>query len=174
MQEEKALFGDSVVYLSFIPVQELDLANIPSSTSHCFPVKDGKVLFTVNPRGIDIIGGHIEPGESGDEAFFRESLEEGCIVPLKYELVGAIQVDNRENQEKALAKGYPLVGYQLIYSVTEFEEKPFVITHECVDRKYLSVSEIKEQHHNWLGVHEQALQACLNRHDNKLKIKHNM
>lgn len=172
--EEKALFGKNVVYLSFITAQEYEqLENPQPSTSHCFPIKDGKVLFTVNPRGVDIIGGHIEKGETGDEALMREAMEEGCIIPTQYKLVGAIRVDNRESQEFALSHGYPLVGYQLIYLVSEFEEKEFNVTHECVARQYLEIEDIKEKHHAWLGVHQKALSECFSQlsqaRKNKLK-----
>lgn len=161
-KEEQVNWGYGTVYLSFVNAEELaQMGQVTPTTSHCFPLKGNDVLFTVNPRGLDIIGGHVEKGETGEEAFMREAMEEGCIVPKSYALVGAIRVDNRDYAELAKSKGYPIVGYQLIYAVTDYEEQAFVATHECVAREYVPVNEVKSRHHAWLGVHEQALQEAL-------------
>lgn len=161
-KEEQVNWGYGTVYLSFVNAEELaQMGEVTPTTSHCFPLKGNDVLFTVNPRGLDIIGGHVEKGETGEQALMREAMEEGCIVPKSYTLVGAIRVDNRDYAELAKSKGYPVVGYQLIYAVTDYEEQPFVATHECVAREYVPVDEVKSRHHAWLGVHEQALQEAL-------------
>lgn len=159
---ETTFFGTSKVHLRFVTAEQYRALESPqASTSHCFPIKDGEVLFTVNPRGVDIIGGHIEKGESGDEALIREALEEACIVPRQYRLIGAIEVDNKDSAEAALARGYPLVGYQLIYAITDFEEQDFVATHECVAREYIKPEDVPARHHHWLKSHQAALDACL-------------
>lgn len=75
---EKTYFGDGLVYLKFIPAK--DVYEIPFVTSvHCFPTKEDKVLFTINPSGIDIIGGHVELGETVEQALVREAKEEVSI-----------------------------------------------------------------------------------------------
>ncbi len=158
--QEKTIYGEGEVTLTFLTPKEWESLGSPEATSvHGFPLSDNKVLFTVNPRGIDIIGGHVEAGETGEQAFIRESLEEASIVPTKYEIVGVIQVDNKNNP-KALEKGYPLLGYQLFYKVTEFINLPFKATNECTDRKWVNKENVQELHHKWLKTHQAIIEEC--------------
>lgn len=155
--EEKAFFSNGIVYLKFFNKQQFEsLGNVKVSSVHCFPIKDNEVLFTINPRGKDIIGGHVEKDETVEEALIREAMEEACIIPTKYEIIGAIEVNNRDNPQ-ALEKGYPIKGYQLFYKITEFTTKEFKQTHECNGREYIDINEISQQHHNWLNVHDKLL-----------------
>lgn len=168
--QEKTLYGDGEVILTFLDKNTWESLGCPEATSvHCFALKDDNVLFTVNPRGIDIIGGHVEKGETSEQALIRESMEEASIIPTKYEVVGAISVDNRNNP-KAVEKGYPLIGYQLFYKVTEFEMLPFQTTHECTDRKWVNKEDVAQIHHNWLKTHQATLDECFNTPTKKLKM----
>lgn len=156
-KEEKTLYGDQVVYLTFLNPQEFSRIENPTSSSvHCFPVKDNKILFTVNDRGLDIIGGHIEKGESPEQALSRECMEEGCLVIKKMRFIGAIQVDNRDNP-KAKEKGYAPIGYQLFYAIDKFDLKPFEANFECTAREFVPQDNIQERHHKWLGVHRELI-----------------
>lgn len=159
--QEKTMYGSGEVTLRFMDKMEAQSRLEDATTVHCFPIQDGKVMFTVNPRGIDIIGGHVEPGENYVEALMRESMEEESIVPVKYELIGAIEVDNTNNPA-ALAKGYPLKGCQLFFAVTEFETKPFQATHECTDRMFLEPAQVETMHHKWLKIHQHLLNEAIN------------
>lgn len=168
--QEKTMYGDGEVTLTFLDKNEWIKAGSPEATSvHCFVLKEDNVLFTVNPRGIDIIGGHVEKGENSEQALIREAMEEASIVPTKYEVVGAISVDNTNNP-KAIEKGYPVIGYQLFYKVTEFDILPFQATHECTDRKWVNKQDVEEVHHNWLKTHEATLEACFTMPAKKLKM----
>ena len=52
-------------------------------------VKGGKELVLArNYRGWEMPGGHIEAGESVEDALLREALEEGGFIPEKYALFG--------------------------------------------------------------------------------------
>lgn len=155
--EEKTIYGNAPVYLKFLTPEDYENLNSPTCSSvHCFPIKDNEILFTINPRGLDIIGGHVEKGETPEQAMIRESKEEACIIPLKYQLIGAIQVDNRDNPD-AIKKGYPLKGYQLFYAVTDYETLDFQVDFESTDRKYVKPEVIQQQHHNWLNTHQQLI-----------------
>lgn len=167
---EKTIYGSGEVELTYLNKEDLSkMSDIKATSVHCFVVKDNEVLFTVNPRGIDIIGGHVEHGETNEQAMIREAKEEASIIPLKYEIVGAIQVDNKNNPE-ALKKGYPEKGYQLFYKINEYELLPFEQTHECVDRKWVKKDEVAELHHKWLKTHQAVLDDCLKQPKNKLKM----
>lgn len=154
--KEKTKFGNGLVTLTLMSPNEFKVLPNPTSV-HCFPVEKNKVLFTINPRGIDIIGGHVEPGEDATQALMREAKEEASIELIDYELVGIIEVDNSENPE-AIKKGYPLKGYQFFYEVTKFLMLPFEETHECTERMFVSKNEVSEKHHNWLKVHDAILE----------------
>lgn len=154
MKEEKTYYGNDVVYLSFMTAAEYNSTSNSHATSvHCFPIKDNQILFTKNPRGVDIIGGHVEKGETPEQALIREAKEEACIELEKFELIGAVRVDNRDNP-KAIEKGYPEIGYQLFYKSEKFKTLDFEQTHECTGRVYLKKSDIKNTHHKWLDTHQ--------------------
>lgn len=171
MNEEKTTYGNAPVYLQFLTAQQYADLNQPAPSSvHCFPLKDNQILFTMNPRGIDIIGGHVEVGETPLEALKRECNEEASIVINDYKLIGAIQVDNRENPQ-AIEKGYPTIGYQLFYVSTNFTELEFKADFECTDRKYVDYKDIPKMHHNWLNTHNEVLQELNNILSKKNKLK---
>lgn len=170
MIQEKTIYGDGEVTLTFLDKNEWVEAGSPNATSvHCFVIEDNKLLFTVNPRGIDIIGGHVEKGETNEQALVREAIEEASIIPTKYELIGAISVNNEKNPN-ALEMGYPLMGYQLFYKVIKFELLPFQATHECTDRKWINKEEVQNQHHKWLKTHQAILDECFKRPTKKMKL----
>lgn len=171
MKEEKTYYGNDVVYLSFMTAAEYNSTSNSHATSvHCFPIKDNQILFTKNPRGVDIIGGHVEKGETPEQALIREAKEEACIELEKFELIGAVRVDNRDNP-KAIEKGYPEIGYQLFYKSEKFKTLDFEQTHECTGRIYLRKADIKEKHHKWLETHQEILvemeKGCFKKKINK-------
>jgi len=131
-------------------------------TAHCFPVFQDHVLFTINHRGIDIIGGHIEKGETPEEALIREAREEASIIPGKYEVIGGILVDN-SNAPQAMEKGYPVKGVELFYKITEFEMLPFNHSHESTDRVMIHKDEVSDKHHKWRQAYQLVLDACFER-----------
>lgn len=47
-----------------------------------------QVVLTRNHRGWEMLGGHIEPGETVEQALLRECLEEGGFTPENYQLFG--------------------------------------------------------------------------------------
>ena len=167
--QEKAKYDTGEVTLTLLDAAtaEQHLDNVGSV--HCFPILNDEVLFTLNPRGIDIIGGHVEKGENAIEALIRESMEEGCIEVVSYKLIGGIEVDNTNNPA-AIAKGYPIKGYQLFFAINEFKMNDFVATHECTGRIFMKPEEVKEKHHNWLKVHQALLNEAIRPNKHKPKI----
>ena len=47
-----------------------------------------QIVLTRNHRGWEMLGGHIEPGETIEQALLRECLEEGGFIPESYRLFG--------------------------------------------------------------------------------------
>ena len=167
INEEKVFYGESIVYLSFLSKEEfLKTQEIPT-TVHACPINNNKILATVNQRGVDIIGGHIEGNETPEEALKRECMEEGYIIPLEFEIIGAIKVDNRDNDNPK----YPKIGYQLFYVIKKYEELEFKSEFESIKRSLLTKKDFSNSHHNWLGVHAHLLEVATKDFKNKNILK---
>jgi 8-oxo-dGTP pyrophosphatase MutT (NUDIX family) len=103
---------------------------------------DGKVLLGLRapskkvwPGYWDTIGGHVEDGESLDEALIREVQEEVGVTPTEYRLIATV----RERQPE-------LYGDALhhVYAVTSWEGgEPANICDEHTELKWFSVSEMR-------------------------------
>jgi 8-oxo-dGTP pyrophosphatase MutT (NUDIX family) len=158
--QEKAMYDTGEVTLTLLSAEDAMKHLNEASSVHCFPILNGEVLFTVNPRGLDIIGGHIDPGENYLQAMLREGMEEASIVISNPKVIGAIEVDNTNNPA-AIEKGYPIKGYQLFFAVKDFEQKPFEATHECVAREFINPQDVKSRHHNWLKIHQHLLDEAV-------------
>lgn len=51
--------------------------------AYIIPIKDGKIAVAETPKGLFLLGGGIEPGESDIAAIERECMEEvGCIAEV--------------------------------------------------------------------------------------------
>lgn len=168
--QEKARYDTGEVTLTLLSAEDAQKHLDKAGSVHCFPILNDEVMFTVNPRGIDIIGGHVDPGENYLQALIREGMEEASIVISNPILIGAIEVDNTNNPA-AIAKGYPIKGYQLFFAIKEFEQKPFEATHECVDRMFLKTEEVANRHHNWLKIHQVLLNEAVKKNKPKPKLK---
>lgn len=73
-------WGRHKVSLTWQPFKNMTQSEIVTSVhSYCF--YQGKVLLVkVKERGFNIPGGHIEVGESPEEAIHREVYEEGYVM----------------------------------------------------------------------------------------------
>jgi 8-oxo-dGTP pyrophosphatase MutT (NUDIX family) len=105
-------------------------------TAFAFAFLDDRMLMTrlVN-RGWDIPGGHLEPGESPEQAAVRETLEETQVLVEPLELVGIQELEvfgplPREGWTRPL-------GVQLFYRCKVFDILPFISTPEAVGRDFL-------------------------------------
>ncbi len=103
----------------------------------------GKVLLVqVTARGFNLPGGHIEEGETPEEALARECMEEGYVRCDSLSLIGAIQVSHEGNPSFDANGKYPLIGYQLFYRARIAECLPYRRENECRTRIWVEPEEI--------------------------------
>lgn len=145
-------WGGHHVKLSWHPRKVIsDTKLITSVHGYCF--FNGKILLVnVKGRGFNNPGGHIENGETPEEAFHREALEEayvkGTIIYL-----GAIEVSHEENPLYDPKGKYPLVGYQFYYKMNIEECLPFQQENETTSRILVEPDEVQ----NIMNDHSLAL-----------------
>lgn len=105
-------------------------------TAFAFAFIEDRMLMTrLVKRGWDIPGGHIEPGESPEQAVIRETIEETQVIVEPVELVGV--------QELEVFGSLPRDGWttplstQLFYLCRVAETLPFIPTRETTERDFL-------------------------------------
>ena len=76
----------------------------------CIDADEKVVLMSNEP-----LGGHIEQGESIEEALKREALEEGGIELEKWKFFGFYELTLKENADQIYKDKYPKVGYILFF-----------------------------------------------------------
>jgi len=98
-------------------------------------VKDGKILCGKRRDGEGICGpgGHIESGETPDNAIIREALEEFNIIPLSFIPIGT----------QTSSTG--LYHTTKIYLATDFYGEPKADGEEMLDEGWLSISELNKR-----------------------------
>lgn len=118
-----------------------DLNYVTSVHGVC--IDNGKVMLVqVASRGFNLPGGHIEKGESPEEALIRECMEEGYITCDSLSLLGAIRVSHEDNLLFDIHGKYPLIGYQLFYRTNVIECLPYRRESECITRIWVEPEEI--------------------------------
>lgn len=114
-------------------------AQVTSVHGFCF-YKGLILLSRIQGRGFNIPGGHVEEGETPEEAFHREALEEGYVKgELTY--LGAIQVSHENNPFFDPNGKYPMIGYQLFYRMDVTTCLPFEREYESKARIWVETKE---------------------------------
>lgn len=85
----KGNWNDNVSW-EFYLSDELPPQNLCTAV-FCLAILDGSpesIVMTRNKRGWEMLGGHIDPGESVEDALVREAIEEGGFYPTLYRPFG--------------------------------------------------------------------------------------
>lgn len=134
-------WGGHKVSLKWHPFKILNQSETVTSVhSYCFR-KGNVLLVQVKNRGFNIPGGHVENGETPEDALHREVYEEG-YVKGRIEYIGALEVNHKENPYFVQDGPYPLLGYQLFYRMDIEECCPFLREHETTSRIWVEPEEI--------------------------------
>jgi len=123
-------------------MQEATMQDQPARTvGALFIGPDGKVLLGLRapskkvwPQHWDTIGGHVEDGESLEDALIREAREEVGVTPTRFRLIATVKERKPEIYGDALHH---------IYAVTAWQGgDPANICDEHTELKWFSVSEM--------------------------------
>lgn len=133
----KWLNSDSILSLFKSESYPSDLKFITSV--FCFAIVDDKVLFIKNKkpnRGIEIPGGHVDPGEAPELAVIREAAEEAMVLIKNPKLFALHKIENKVADGK-----YPKIGYQAFYYSNDIILYDFVESEEVEARLFYEIEE---------------------------------
>lgn len=112
-------WSDNLSWEFFLSGQEPD--NAHCSAVYCLALLEQKkkVVLTRIERGWEMLGGHIEPGETVEQALLREALEEGGFRPQKIAMFGYGKVTAKKPEPNPRHGGfYPQTSYIPYYLAT--------------------------------------------------------
>ena len=128
---------------------------------HGFCFQENKLLLVnLNHRGWDFPGGHIEVGESSEECFCREAMEEG-YVEGDSEILGYIIVDHCNNVNWSEESKYPKLGYQLFYKMNITKVYLFEGNFESSQRIFISPSNVSQLYNGWNNLYQEILECAI-------------
>lgn len=134
-------WGGHNVKLTWNPQMKINHTTTITSV-HAICIQDGKVLLAhIKNRGFNFPGGHLENGESIEDAVVREIYEEGYVRgSIKY--IGAIEVSHEENLKFDPNGKYPLIAYQAFFRMDITECLPFLRENESLTRIWVEPTEV--------------------------------
>lgn len=159
MTQLKTHWGKHAVTLEWVKSQSLpeDMV-ISSAHGFCF-YENGIFLVNIDTRGWDLPGGHMEEGETPEDCFTREAMEEASITGAS-KLIGYTLVDNREDLYRIPGK-YPDIGVQAFFRMDVDKVLTFNNQFEASDRMLFYPEEIPEYHAGWNVILNESLEAAL-------------
>lgn len=133
-------WGGHLVKLTWMSAAAPPSKDVTSVHAVCF-YEGNIMLVRVKARGFNLPGGHVEAGETPEEALRRECLEEGCVEG-RVRPVGTIEVSHEHNPNFDPAGKYPLIGYQVFYRLDITARHPFTRENECTARIWVEPGEL--------------------------------
>ena len=149
-------WGEGRVKLTWQRKKQLPLRNnITSGHGFCF-IEGKLLLVNLNRRGWDFPGGHIEKGETPEECFKREAMEEGYVTG-RCELLGYITVDHSDNPNWKVTGPYPKVGYQIYYRMEIEKVHDFKGQYESEGRIFIDPDKVTDYYPEWHEVYQEIM-----------------
>lgn len=137
------------------------LPELPVTAVKIYVFQDDSLLLTnIRSRGWDLPGGHVELGETPEDAIIRELKEEAGAVVRRHEQIGYLKVTNEKENE--LNKKYPKESCILVYKgydVVVDVSHDFKL--EATESKFLPIDQLPNIHHNWNEAKAQVIKFAL-------------
>lgn len=108
-------------------------------------LKGSKILAIKNERGWDIPGGHIENGETPEEALIREVQEEAGVVFSNAKLLAIIESDNPDTYKDKV---------MLIYTTQNFTLEEFMPSEDAFSREVIEIENFLEKYRGAVDFRE--------------------
>ena len=116
---------------------------------------DGILLTRVRSRGWDLPGGHVEDGETPQEAAYRETVEEAGVVLKSLHEVGFLRLTVTAPKPENYRYPYPLASQQIFSAwLGDGGVLSPDLALECDEAKWFSIKEVLElcKDRTWLPL----------------------
>src|SRR5680860_283144 len=115
------------------------------SAVFCIAMYQDRIILTRNHRVWEFLGGHIEKGETVEDALHREAMEEGGFTIDKCHLFGHRKFTAKENIKGERGIYYPFpISYNPHYVAISESEPGECNAEECFERKAFTITEIEK------------------------------
>ncbi len=108
-------------------------------------IEGTKILAIKNEKGWDIPGGHIEEGESYQEALVREVAEEAGAIFSDPKLLAIVESDNQDVYKDKV---------MFIFTTDNFELGEFTPSEDALDREVIEIKDFLERYEGQLDFSE--------------------
>jgi 8-oxo-dGTP diphosphatase len=158
VREEEIYLGDDVYDVRLAITDELPpVAHV--TTAHCLAFDGDAILLTNHrARGWTIPGGHLEDGESPEEAMRREAHEEAGLTVGACRVVASERIAARGAPPPNLA--YPQPGYQVFYVARVAGLGALGSQDESTESRVFTRAEARHASH-WVVRHAELYDAAL-------------
>lgn len=132
-------------FIKYIDENSLPTKKDLISAVFLLAIKGSKILAIKNDRGWEVPGGHVEPGETSEEALIREVEEEAGTTFSNAKLLAMIESnDQGKYKDKVM----------LIYTTNNFKLKEFTPSEDAFERDVIEIKDFLERHQGIIGFTE--------------------